>query len=58
VKNVDLGDPANGYVYPGGPKYDSVFNWTAHVSAEWDEQIHADIRQQVRDAVNQADTSP
>ena len=58
IKNVDLGDPQNGFVYPGGPKYDSVLNWTAHVSAEWDERIHAEIRRQIRDAIGQADASP
>ena len=58
VNNVDLGDSANGFVYPGGPKYDSVFNWSAHVSAEWDERIHAEIRRQIRDAIGQTDPGP
>ena len=47
VENVDLGDPANGFLKPGGAKYDSLLNWRAHVSAEWDEQIHTDIRRRI-----------
>lgn len=57
LTNVDLGDPANGFLVPGGGRYDSVFNWSAHVSAEWDEQIHAAIREQIR-AVAQPLTEP
>ena len=44
LKNVDLGDPAEGYRARGGPAYDSAFNLPAHVAAEWDENIHNDIK--------------
>lgn len=47
IENIDLGDPAHGYLFPGGPAYDSVFNVAAHIAAEWDERIHADIRARI-----------
>lgn len=51
IENIDLGDPTHGFQYPGGPKYDSVLNWKAHVSAEWDERIHASIRARIVAAI-------
>ncbi len=45
--NIDLGDPTTGYLRPDGPPYQSPFDFPAHVAAEWDEQIHADIRQRL-----------
>jgi len=45
--NIDLGDPASGYLRPAGAKYQAPFDVPAHVAAEWDEQIHADIRQRL-----------
>lgn len=47
LTDIDLGDAENGYLVAGGPRYDSALNWTAHVSAEWDERIHAAIRAQI-----------
>ena len=44
LKNIDLGDPAEGYLAQGGPAYNSAFNLPAHVAAEWDENIHNDIK--------------
>ena len=43
VKNIFLGDPANGFMKNGSPKYDLKFDTGAHNAAEWDEKIHADI---------------
>jgi len=48
VENIDLGDPRNGYLFEGGPEYDSSIDFQAHVMAEWDERIHADIRRRIR----------
>lgn len=49
VTDVDLGDAANGYLLKGGPEYNAVFSFPAHVSAEWDGRIHADIQRRVLD---------
>lgn len=46
-ENIDLGDPAAGYLRPDGAKYQAPFDFPAHVAAEWDEQIHADIRRRL-----------
>ena len=43
-ENIDLGDPAQGFLRQPGPAYDATLNFKAHVSAEWDEEIHALIR--------------
>jgi len=43
LTNVDLGDPANGFMTRGVPPYNSAFSVQAHVAAEWDENIHRDI---------------
>jgi len=57
LTNIDLGDPANGFLVPGGGKYDAVLNWSAHVSAEWDEKIHAAIREQIRQVATPSEDS-
>jgi len=44
ITNIDLGDPAAGYMTRGIPAYNSAFNVQAHVAAEWDENIHNDIK--------------
>ena len=43
VKNINLGEPTNGFMENGFPKYGSAFDISAHVSAEWDQKIHRDI---------------
>jgi pimeloyl-ACP methyl ester carboxylesterase len=43
LKNIDLGDPANGYMANGEPAYHAKFSMPAHIAAEWDEAIHEDI---------------
>lgn len=48
--NVDLGDPGSGFLEQGGPEYNALFSFPAHVSAEWDNRIHADIQRRVLDA--------
>ena len=43
VENVDLGDPANGFMGPGQPNYAAPLDVPAHNATEWDERIHAAI---------------
>lgn len=47
IENIDLGDRKHGFLVDGGPAYDSAFNFAAHVAAEWDERLHADIRKRI-----------
>ena len=49
LTNVDLGDPALHFMINGNPPYNAVFNLQAHVAAEWDECIHADIERRLLD---------
>lgn len=45
MTNVDLADPAEGFFSKGvSPPYDAKFSFPAHVAAEWDDRIHADIK--------------
>ena len=46
-ENIDLGDPTQGFLRQAGPPYDAVLNFKAHVSAEWDEEIHSLIRRRL-----------
>jgi hypothetical protein len=43
LTNIDLGDPANGFIFEHQPPYDARLDFRAHVAAEWDDNIHADI---------------
>ncbi len=52
VENVNLGDPKNGFMENGFPKYGSSFDISAHTSAEWDQKIHSDISQRILTVVN------
>lgn len=45
INNIDLGDPQLGFLQKGRAAYDSRFDFQAHVAAEWDEKIHAAIKQ-------------
>ena len=45
--NIDLGDAKHGFLVTGGPRYDSTFDAQAHIAAEWDPRIHAEITKQV-----------
>ncbi len=47
VQNICLADPANGFIVDGNPNYASQLDWGAHNAAEWDANIHADIRKRV-----------
>lgn len=51
IQNIDLGDEKHGFRTPNGPAYDSSFDFSAHVAAEWDERIHAAIRDSIVDLV-------
>ncbi len=44
IRSIDLGDPALGYVRNGKPAYASSFDPQAHIAAEWDQRIHAEIK--------------
>lgn len=43
LQNVDLGDPALGYMRGGLPEYNATLNVRAHIAAEWDEKVHSEI---------------
>jgi len=47
LENIDLGDQKHGFLTPGGPAYDSAFDFSAHVAAEWDERIHTEMRRRI-----------
>lgn len=49
MENIDLGNPEAGYLKKGGPAYDAAFDFNAHVAAEWDEAIHATIKNKIMD---------
>lgn len=49
LSNLDLGDPANGFLLKKGPSFASTFSFDAHVLAEWDERLHALMRRQLLD---------
>ena len=49
LETIDLGDPDAGYMREGRPAYNAPFNFEAHVAAEWDERIHADIERRLLD---------
>ncbi|MDB5386155.1 MAG: hypothetical protein JWM11_1801 [Planctomycetaceae bacterium] len=57
MENIDLGDRKHGFLVDGGPAYDSAFNFEAHVAAEWDERLHADICKRIHDLIPKSDTS-
>jgi hypothetical protein len=57
IENIDLGDQKHGYLVPKGPAYDAAFSFEAHVAAEWDERIHADIRKRILAYLPEAATS-
>jgi pimeloyl-ACP methyl ester carboxylesterase len=46
-ENIDLGDPDNGFMIDGRPAYHAAFDFKAHVAAEWDGRIHADIKRRL-----------
>ena len=43
-EDIDLGDPARGFLRESGPNYANPLDFPAHVAAEWDERIHLAIR--------------
>lgn len=47
IHTVDLGNPELGYCKDGTPNYASKFDFQAHVAAEWDPRIHAEIKDTV-----------
>lgn len=52
VKNIDLGDPENGFQGKGGHNYASSFSIQAHNGAEWDQRIHKDMKKRIQAIVN------
>lgn len=55
LENIDLGDADNGYLRESGAAYAARFDFRAHVAAEWDERIHADIRRRLLDLIGQGE---
>lgn len=47
LETIDLGDAGAGYMRDGKPAYNAPFDFQAHVAAEWDDRIHADIRRRL-----------
>jgi pimeloyl-ACP methyl ester carboxylesterase len=45
LETIDLGDPEQGFLREKGPAYQSLFDFSAHVAAEWDQKIHSLIEQ-------------
>ena len=43
IEEIDLADPKHGFLRPNGPPYGALFSPNAHIGAEWDDRIHADI---------------
>ena len=41
------GDPANRFIVNGEPPYNAPFDVRGHVAAEWDEEIHSDIKRRL-----------
>lgn len=52
LANIDLGDPAQGFRFPGGPRYDSKLDPQAHIAAEWDPRIHQEFHQRIVELVD------
>lgn len=52
LETIDLGDPDAGYMRDGRPAYNAPFDFEAHIAAEWDERIHAEIERRLRDVVD------
>ncbi|MSR60703.1 MAG: hypothetical protein EXS05_24200 [Planctomycetaceae bacterium] len=51
LETIDLGDPDAGFMRDGRPAYNAPFNFEAHVAAEWDERIHAEIERRLLELV-------
>jgi len=49
LENIDLGDSKQRFMTDGRPPYDAPMDFRAHVAAEWDEMIHADIKRRLLD---------
>jgi hypothetical protein len=43
IEDIDLANAKHGFLRPNGPPYGSLFAPNAHIGAEWDDRIHADI---------------
>lgn len=43
IEHLDLANPQHGFLRPAGPPYGSLFSPKAHIGAEWDDLINADI---------------
>ena len=58
IENIDLGDEKHGFLTKGGPAYNSTFDFSAHVAAEWDERIHAKIHKRITDLLGPQQIAP
>ncbi|MDP1797429.1 MAG: hypothetical protein Q8K78_08110 [Planctomycetaceae bacterium] len=48
ITPINLADPKQGFLRPGGPPYGALFSPNAHIGAEWDDKIHIDIRRRLK----------
>jgi pimeloyl-ACP methyl ester carboxylesterase len=55
LENIDLADPANRFIVNGEPPYNAPFDVRGHVAAEWDEEIHSDIKRRLVKLLPQSD---
>ncbi len=55
LENIDLADPANRFIANGEPPYHAPFDVRGHVAAEWDEEIHSDIKRRLLQLLPQCD---
>lgn len=51
VEDVDLGDPAKGFMIKGEPNYAAPFDIQAHNAIEWDQRVHSDVVRRIKKAV-------
>lgn len=56
LENIDLADPAWRSRHGGSPDYSAPFDVRGHTAAEWDEEIHADIRRRLLEILPTGDT--
>ena len=47
LENSDRADPANHFMVNGQPPYNAPFHARGHIAAEWDEEIHRDIKRRL-----------
>jgi pimeloyl-ACP methyl ester carboxylesterase len=51
IEDLDLGDPAKGFMVKGQPNYAAAFDIQAHNAIEWDERVHAAVLRRIKKTV-------